>query len=117
MYSYSFIVFSTIVICAGAGYLCLFLGRRNKTIEQPNGAIGYRVASFTFFCFALTQIGQSIDIFVLPIDNPGVSSVVLVFTYSYVRAKNNNWKSSPIIGFIAILSVFTYLMGVYEAYF
>ena len=113
---YSSIVLSAIVIAAGAGYLCLFLGRRNKTIEQPNGAIGYRASSFIFFCLALNQTGQAIDLFVFPVDR-GVLGLSLILIYSTIRARENNWKSWRVIGFLTFLSIANYLMKIYEAYF
>ena len=109
MYSYSFIVFSTIVICAGAGYLCLFFGRRSDNTEHQNGALGYRVSSFIFFCVALQGIGQAIDIFIFPAYASGVLGLSLVLIYSTIRAKDNNWKTWRRIGFLAFLSIAIYL--------
>ena len=112
MNSYSYFLFLyvlLIVISTGAGYLCLFLGRRSNNTEHLNGAIGYRVSSFIFFCVALLGIGQAIDLFIFPAYASGVLGWSLVLIYSTIRAKDNNWKTWRGIGFLAFLSIAIYL--------
>ncbi len=98
------------VVSSGIGYLCLFLGRRSNNPEHPNGALGYRVSSFIFFCLALQGVGFFVGSLIFPAYNSGSLGLAIVLMYSTIRAKDNNWKTWPGIGFLALFSIAIYLM-------